>query len=90
MKFSSIVYLTKEIILEIHEFQIKEHGGTNGIRNEAGSNRTLDKKGFLIYFATPGLKLIFQNLNNLTKGDSMGVFKEQEIENMEAQPKTQD
>ena len=36
MKFSSIVYLNKDIILEIHDLQLKEHGGASGIRDHAG------------------------------------------------------
>lgn len=36
MKFASIVYLSKEIILEIHQLQIQEHGGSDGIRDHGG------------------------------------------------------
>lgn len=36
MKFSRIIYIDKEIVLEIHKLQIKEHGGTMGIRSLAG------------------------------------------------------
>lgn len=36
MKFASIVYLNKEIILEIHEMQLQEHGGSSGIRDHSG------------------------------------------------------
>ena len=36
MKFSGLVYLDKEIILEIHRLQLEEHGGLAGIRNPNG------------------------------------------------------
>lgn len=28
MKFSGIIYIDKDIVLEIHRLQIEEHGGT--------------------------------------------------------------
>lgn len=36
MKFSKIIYLDKELIIEIHKLQIEEHGGLDGIRNLGG------------------------------------------------------
>lgn len=36
MKFASIVYLDKEIVLEIHRLQLEEHGGADGIRDHGG------------------------------------------------------
>ncbi len=36
MKFAGIVYLNKEIVLEIHKIQLEEHGGMNGIRDHGG------------------------------------------------------
>lgn len=33
MKFSKILYLDKELVIEIHKMQIEEHGGLDGIRN---------------------------------------------------------
>jgi death-on-curing protein len=36
MKFPSIVYLNKEIVLEIHHLQLQEHGGAIGTRDHAG------------------------------------------------------
>lgn len=36
MKFSGIIYIDKDIILEIHRLQIEEHGGTMGVRSMGG------------------------------------------------------
>lgn len=36
MKFSKILYLDKELVIEIHKMQIEEHGGLDGIRNMGG------------------------------------------------------
>lgn len=36
MKFAGIVYLNKELILEIHQLQLEEHGGASGIRDHGG------------------------------------------------------
>ncbi len=36
MKFAGVVYLTKEIVMEIHSAQIAEHGGMPGVRDHAG------------------------------------------------------
>lgn len=36
MKFSGIIYIDKDIVLEIHRLQIEEHGGTMGIRSMGG------------------------------------------------------
>lgn len=36
MKFAGTVYLTKEIVLEIHQAQLEEHGGSDGIRDHGG------------------------------------------------------
>ncbi len=36
MKFSKVIYLDKELIVEIHKMQIDEHGGLDGIRNLGG------------------------------------------------------
>lgn len=36
MKFAGIVYLNKEIVLEIHKLQIEEHGGDGGVRDHNG------------------------------------------------------
>lgn len=36
MKFSGILYLDKEIVLEIHKLQLAEHGGLAGVRDHGG------------------------------------------------------
>lgn len=36
MKFAGIVYLIKDIVLEIHQLQLGEHGGAAGIRDHGG------------------------------------------------------
>lgn len=41
MKFVSIVYLNKDIVLEIHKAQLEEHGGMTGIRDHGGLESAL-------------------------------------------------
>ena len=36
MKFSGIIYLDNDIIIEIHKLQLEEHGGLAGIRDPGG------------------------------------------------------
>ena len=36
MKFIGIVFLSKDIVLAIHKFQLEEHGGMDGIRDHGG------------------------------------------------------
>jgi death-on-curing protein len=36
MSFTGVVYLNKDIVLEIHRLQLEEHGGADGIRDHGG------------------------------------------------------
>ena len=36
MKFSGIIYLDNDIIIEIHKLQLEEHGGLAGVRDQGG------------------------------------------------------
>lgn len=36
MRFSGLIYLDIEIVLEIHKLQLEEHGGLTGIRDHGG------------------------------------------------------